>query len=131
MNKSLRDIIICIAILVLLGIVAIPFVLKRAEEIEKLNTPISIKTDEVEVVIVDTYYDDEDIVPMICGDMTIMQTYPAVYEVTVMYEDVTYTFKGEDFYNKYKDKVGASTTGILETKTYSDGSVLHNLINLL
>ena len=50
-------------------------------------------------------------------------THPAKYEVTVKYEDKTYTFDNDYLYEKYKDKVGENIDAILTTYIYDDEKV--------
>ena len=77
---------------------------------------IDVKQEEVEVTIVDKYHRGT--------------YYPAVYQITVKYEDYSFTISGSDTYNKYCDKVGQTTTGVLEIRTYDDGSIDWDIISL-
>ena len=84
----------------------------------------------VEVTIVDEYHRGTYIMPMQVGKTTIMQTYPAIYEITVEYNGIQYTIDSSDTYDKYKDKIGETTIGILETRIYDDGSIKYDIIGL-
>lgn len=50
-------------------------------------------------------------------------THRAKYEVTVKYEEKTYTFDNDYLYRKYKDKVGENIDAILTIYTYDDGEI--------
>lgn len=62
----------------------------------------NLKTDtsEVEVEITKKYF------------------YKGVYTIIVKYNGDKYTIHGKETYNKYKDRVGETATGILEIKYY-------------
>ena len=68
--------------------------------------------------------------PVFNGKTTTMITHPAVYRITVEYNGVEYTISGSDTYNKYKEKVGKTTIGTLEIRTYDDGTVKYDIIAL-
>lgn len=91
---------------------------------------ISTEYENVEVNIVDEYHRGMYTTPMRVGKVTTIQTHPAVYRITVEYNDVEYTISGSDTYNKYKDKVGQTTIGTLEIRTYDDGSVRYDITSL-
>ena len=84
----------------------------------------------VEVKIVDEYYREAYVTPMLCGKVVVMISHPAVYEVTIEYDNAIYVISGSDTYNKYSDKVGEFATGTLETKSYDDGTVRYNITEL-
>ncbi len=91
---------------------------------------INTEYENVEVTIVDEYHRGSYSVPMRIGKVTTIQTHPAVYRITVEYNSIEYTISGSDTYNKYKDKVGQTTTGTLEIRTYDDGSVRYSITEL-
>ena len=91
---------------------------------------ISTEYENVEVNIVDEYHRGMYTTPMRVGKVTTIQTHPAVYRITVEYNDVEYTISGSDTYNKYKDKVGQTTIGTLEIRIYDDGSVRYDITSL-
>lgn len=80
---------------------------------------IDVKQEEVEVTIVDEYHRGTYCTPVSNGKTIVLITHPAVYKITVEYEDYSFTISGSDTYNKYCDKVGQTTTGVLEIRTYS------------
>lgn len=84
----------------------------------------------VDVKIVDEYYRSMYITPIKCGKATTMITHPAVYDITVEYNGTDYVISGSDTYEKYSDKIGEFTTGMLETKSYDDGTVRYNITEL-
>lgn len=91
---------------------------------------ISTEYENVEVNIVDEYHRGMYTIPIRAGKVTTMVTHPAVYRITVEYNGVHYTISGSDTYNKYKDMVGQTTTGVLETCTYDDGSIRYDIVSL-
>lgn len=50
--------------------------------------------------------------------------------ITVEYEGQTYQLKGDDIYEKYKDKVGTHVAGTLKTTVYVDGSEHKEIVEL-
>ena len=91
---------------------------------------ISTEYESVEVVIVDKYHRGMWMQPIRAGKVTTFITYPAVWRITVEYNSVKYYVNGNDTYNKYKDKMGQTTIGELEIKTYDDGTVKYNIVSL-
>ena len=97
-----------------------------------INGPKCINTEQemVEVTIVDEYHRSSYMTPMRVGKITTMQTHPAVYRITVEYNGEQYTVSGRDTYNRYKEKIGATTTGTLEIRTYENGTVRYDIVAL-
>lgn len=91
---------------------------------------ISTEITEAEVKITDEYHRGMYMTPIRSGKATTFVTHPAVYKITVEYNGNEYTISGSDTYNSYKDKVGETAIGMLETKTYDDGSVRYDIISL-
>jgi len=91
---------------------------------------ISTTNYTVQVKIVDKYHRARYITPVFNGKTTTMITHPAVYQITVEYEDVDYDISGYEIYNKYSNQIGEYTIGTLEIKKYDDGSEKHNIIDL-
>ena len=91
---------------------------------------ISIEYENVEVSIVDKYHSAMWMQPIHTGKVTTFITHPAIWEITVEYDGVEYTVSGSDTYKNYKDKIGQTTTGELEIKTYDDGTVKYDIVSL-
>ena len=91
---------------------------------------VSTECENVEVSIVDKYHRGMYVTPVFNGKTTVMITHPAVYRITVEYNDVEYTISGSDTYNKYKEKVGQTAIGTLEIRTYDDGTVKYDITAL-
>lgn len=84
----------------------------------------------VEVEIVDEYHRGMYITPIFNGKTTIMITHPAIYQITVRYNNVEYDISSRDTYEKYCDKVGQLIVGVLETRTYDNGTVKCEIVDL-
>ena len=91
---------------------------------------ISTEYENVEVKIVDKYHRPMWMQPIRSGKVTTFITHPAVWRITVEYEGVEYSINGNNTYNKYKDKIGETTVGTLEIKTYDNGTVKYDIISL-
>lgn len=91
---------------------------------------IDTKTSIVDVTIVDEYYRGMWVQPFFNGKTTTMITHPSIYKITVEYSGVEYVLSGSETYNKYKNRIGEVVKGTLETKTYDDGSIKHDIISL-
>lgn len=91
---------------------------------------ISVEQQEVDVKIVEAYHRPSYCVPMRVGKVTTIMTYPAIYRITIEYNDKKYTINGSQAYHKYKDKVNQTVKGILEIRTYDDDTVKYNIISI-
>ena len=91
---------------------------------------VSTEYENIEVNIVDTHYNGAWVQPISAGKVTTYVTHPAEYEVTVEYNGVSYTIDDENTYNRYKDKIGQTTIGTLEIRTYDNNEVKYNIIEL-
>lgn len=91
---------------------------------------INTEYENVEVTVVDEYHRAMWIQPIFNGKTTTMITHPAIYRITVEYNDIEYTISGSDTYNKYKNKVGQIVIGALEIRTYDDGTVKYDIVSL-
>lgn len=91
---------------------------------------ISTEYETVEVNIIDEYYYPEWFQPVTSGRMTSLITHPATYRITVEYNGVEYTFSDSDTYDRYADKVGQTTTGTLEIRSYDDGTTRYVITSL-
>lgn len=91
---------------------------------------ISTETTEVEVKITDKYYMPCYVTYIYMEKFTSTLFYPARYLITVEYNGNEYIIYGEGVYKAYSDKIGQTAIGLLETKTYDDGSVKYNIISI-
>lgn len=91
---------------------------------------ISTEYENVEVNIVDKYYEESETEYYLIGSIIGTNEIPEIYEITVEYNNVEYTISGSDTYNKYKDKVGQTAIGTLQIRTYDDGSVRYDITEL-
>lgn len=91
---------------------------------------VDTKYDSVEVTITDNYHRGMWLQPVRAGKVTTYITHPAVYHIMVEYNGVEYTISDYDIYDKYKDKMGQTTTGILETNIYDDNSVEYDIVEI-
>ena len=84
------------------------------------------ETKEVDVKIVDVYHQGMSLYRV--GGMT-MYT-PSEHEVTVEYNNKTYTFDDQELYEKYKDKIGKTTKALLVIYTYDNGDINEDITEL-
>ena len=91
---------------------------------------VSTEYDSVEVNIVDKHYRGAWLQPVRAGKVTTFITHPARYEIIVEYKSVEYTIDDSDTYNRYKDKIGQTTVGTLEIRTYDDDTVEYDITEL-
>lgn len=91
---------------------------------------ISTETTTVQVKITDEYHRSMYVIPVYNEKTTTLVTHPAEYRITVEYDGIEYVISGRDVYDKYSDKVGEYTNGTLETKTYDNGMIEYDIIDL-
>ena len=91
---------------------------------------IDTKYENVEVNIVNKHYRAMWMQPIRSGKVTTFITHPARYEIIIEYKGTEYTIDDSDTYDKYKDKVGKTVIGTLETRTYDDGTVKYDITQL-
>lgn len=94
------------------------------------TAPTSTEYKEVEVEIVNEYYKAAYYTPIWTGRSIVMISNPAVYEITVQYEDMEYTLGGMETYDKYADKVGETAIGILRIRTYENDDIREDIVDL-
>lgn len=92
---------------------------------------VNSERQEVDVVIVDSYHRGAWLQPMYNGKFTTYITHPAVYQITVTYNDIEYTISSQALYNTYKNRIGQTVTGILEIKQYDNGRVTQEIADLI
>ena len=91
---------------------------------------VNTEYENVEVNVVDTHHSAMWLQPIIVGKATTLVTHPAEYKVTVEYNGTHYIIDDENTYNRYRDKIGQTTTGTLEIRTYDNNKVKYNIIEL-
>ena len=91
---------------------------------------ISVEYEPVEVIITDKYHRAMWMQPIRVNKTTTYITHPAQHIIRVEYNNIEYTINDYDTYYNYKDKVGQTVIGILEIKTYDDGTIRYNIISL-
>lgn len=91
---------------------------------------ISTEYENVEVNIIDEFYYPMWMQPVRFGKTTTFITHTATYRITVEYNGVEYTFSDSDTYDRYANKVGQTTTGTLEIRSYDDGTIKYDIISL-
>ena len=91
---------------------------------------IGTEYENVEVNVVDIHHSAMWLQTIRAGKVTTFITHPAEYDVIVEYNGVSYTIDDEDTYNRYKDKIGQTTIGTLEIRTYDNNEVKYNIIEL-
>ena len=92
---------------------------------------ISTETENVDVMVIDSYHRVAWLQPIMVGKVTSYITHPAIYEIEVEYNDTEYIISGSDTYYEFKDKIGQTVNGVLEIRTYDDGSIKYDVIELL
>lgn len=91
---------------------------------------ISTEYKDVEVTIVDEYHCGMWLQPVPAGKVITFITHPEVWRITVEYNDIEYTISGKYTYDRYKNKIGQTTIGELEIKTYDNGTVKYDIVSL-
>ena len=91
---------------------------------------VNTEYQDVEVIIVDIEHSAMWLQPVRAGKVTTFITHPAKHEVIVEYNNVKYTIDDENTYNRYKDKIGQTTVGTLEIRTYDDGTIKCDITEL-
>ena len=91
---------------------------------------INTEYKNVDVTVVDKYHRSAWVQPVFNGKTTHLITHPAKYRIIVEYENTEYRINGSDVYNRYKDKVGQQAIGICKVRTYDNGTVKYDVIDL-
>lgn len=68
--------------------------------------------------------------PVRVGKTTSIRVVPASYNTVVEYDSVEYSLSSSETYYKYRDKIGKTAKGKLETKRYDDGSAKVRIVSL-
>ena len=91
---------------------------------------INTEYENVEVNITDEMYIAPYTLYYHTGKTIMPISHAAEYNIVVEYKGIEYFFRDKNTYNKYKDRVGETTTGILEICTYDDGTIKYNITEL-
>lgn len=91
---------------------------------------ISTETEKVQVTIIECYYEPESIGMLPIGKNLMLIPQPEKYKTVVEYNGVQYSFTDARAYNNYKNKIGQTTTGVLEIRTFDNGIVKYDIIVL-
>ena len=91
---------------------------------------IATREETAEVVITETYYRPAWTQPVWNGKFFVPIRHPAVYRVTVMYEDVEYVMSGREVYDIFVNRIGDTAVATFEVRTYDDGTLKRELIKL-
>ncbi len=92
---------------------------------------ISTKSEFVDVTVIDEYYKESYSTPVfVGGSLRYFIYHPDEYIITVEYDGTRYRIEGASTYKKYSDRIGDTVTGILEARTYDNGSVIYDIIEL-
>mgnify|MGYP003301059872 CR=1 FL=1 len=91
---------------------------------------ISEEYSTVSVVITDSYHRPAYSCPIVVGKIRSVIMRPAVYRITVEYNDCNYTISGSTAYYQYKDKIGKIVNAKLRTRTYDDGMIKCDIVSL-
>jgi hypothetical protein len=86
---------------------------------------LNTESEAVEAEVVHIYHRSIMILPQKAGNATILTTYPARYEVTVQYNDITTTISSQELYERVR--VGDKVSCNLITKYYDDNSIEQEL----
>lgn len=68
--------------------------------------------------------------PVRVGKTTSIRVVPASYNTVVEYDSMEYSLSSSETYYKYRDKIGKTAKGKLETKRYDDGSAKVRIVSL-
>ena len=91
---------------------------------------VSTEYKHVPVKIVDAESRSAYSYPVRVGKTTSIRVVPASYNTVVEYDSVEYSLSSSETYYKYRDKIGKTAKGKLETKYYDDGSTKVRIVSL-
>ena len=91
---------------------------------------ISTRQEEIEVVITDVYFRPFYSTPIKVGNVWTFANHPAIYRTYIECEHGKFTISGSGIYHTFKDKVGQTAIGTLETKIYDDGDVKYRITSI-
>lgn len=91
---------------------------------------ISTEQEEIEVVIADVYFRPSYSTYIKAGNVWTFANHPAIYRTHIQCEYGKFTISGSGTYHTFKDKVGQTAIGTLETKIYDDGDVKRRITSI-
>lgn len=91
---------------------------------------MSTEYEYVPVKIIDAKRRSAYSYPVRVGKTTSIRVVPASYNTVVEYDSVEYSLSSSETYYKYRDKIGKTPKGKLETKRYDDGSMKIRIVSL-
>lgn len=91
---------------------------------------VSTEYKHIPVKIIDAESRSAYSYPVRVGKTTSIRVVPASYNTVVEYDSVEYSLSSSETYYKYRDKIGKTAKGKLETKRYDDGSTKVRIVSL-
>lgn len=91
---------------------------------------VSTEYKHVPVKIIDAESRSAYSYPVRVGKTTSIRVVPASYNTVVEYDSMEYSLSSSETYYKYRDKIGKTAKGKLETKRYDDGSTKVRIVSL-
>lgn len=91
---------------------------------------VSTEYKHVPVKIIDAESRSAYSYPVRVGKTTSIRVVPASYNTVVEYDSMEYSLSSSETYYKYRDKIGKTAKGKLETKRYDDGSAKVRIVSL-
>lgn len=113
----------CIIVMLLVAIIFLP-------GCEPLLKQSRVETSTVPVKVVNAYHQNSYSQPVFIGKVFTAVHHDAINEITVEYNEVKYVISGEATYEKYKNRIGDTVNGTLETKYYDDGCIINKIVDL-
>lgn len=96
----------------------------------KKQSLVSIKYDDVKVMVVDVEYRPSYITMTRIGNSTVPITHSPTYKTTVLYDGYKFDIYDEDIYDKYKDRIGVYTDARLETQIYKNNKIKYEIVRI-
>lgn len=90
----------------------------------------STEDSTVQVKIVDQYYCGPYVTSVYTGKSFMYILHPAVYRITIEYNDKQYYLTDRESYELYHDKIGETADALLRTTKWDNGNVSYNIVGL-
>lgn len=125
-----KDKLLYIVLYILCGIAVVASIFFIYKGIKYIQPEREYK--EVEVSVVDKYYKAEHTSVIYNAAAKALMTVkePAIYKITVKYDNKEYVLEGKSIYNKYHNRIGDTVIGTLEIRTYKHGGIEYNIVDL-